>query len=205
MKYETLEEREKYLFSYLTGVIFGDGCIHPNPKIHRIDIYNSNKEYVGVLLSILNKILPNNAIYIYCRCRKTPSYCLSINNKKFKDTIKQFKNNYRYEIPTWISTKSEKAGFISGLFDTDGCVWKRTIPINLTTKYRTSLESIKEALRDDFEIDSYIHSYQGISRLNIKSYKNLAKFEKEIGFLHPLKKELLRKLLENFYVKEKRS
>lgn len=206
VEYKTLEEREEYLTAYLTGVIFGDGCISKHSNTYRIDIYNSNKDYLSLLLSIITEVMPFNHIYI--NSRKTTvntkyNYCLSINNKNFHKIICPFKSNYRYSIPNWITTKNEKAGFISGLFDTDGCVWKKTIPINLTTKYKTSLEPIKEVLKKDFEIESYIHSYKGLSRLNIKSYKNIVKFEKEIGFLHPLKNELLRNLLEKFYIKEK--
>lgn len=222
-KHESIIDRldnnnKEFEMGYLTGAIFGDGCLGHHG--YRSNVYNSDVDYIGILCTIINDLFPKNSIHILnhnngnsCFVSKKNCFSISINSKDFFMLLKPYKpKKYQYLPPEWLKTKNQKAGFIAGLFDTDGCVGKTNVGLNLTTKFKKNLIPIKKMLYHSFNISSYIRRIKSryksknrfLYRLFIFGYLNIKKFKNKIGFLHPYKERLLLMLLKNRYVKEKR-
>lgn len=206
-KGKDIDETKRFELGYITGVAFGDGCIQK--KLYRIDIYTVDTDFVGVLLSILHTLCPQNSICIYNRNSlksKKNAFVITITSKKLCKLIAPYKINYKYKPPDWITNNEEKAGLISGLFDTDGCVYE-SLPMTLTSKYIESLYPIGLMLKE-FNINCYIkriyNDNRQLARLYISGYENKKTFKEKINFLRPIKSEILEKTLDERYQTEKR-
>jgi hypothetical protein len=195
---------ENYAIGYLAGAIYGDGWVNTRLyklKTYKINFYTADKEYLAVFLTFLHIFLNN-----YQLCHRKNCYEVTIHSKKLWTLLSSYKYKARYSLPNWIDTIDKKAGFISGLFDTDGSI-HGTIPMNLTTKYIENLYPIQLLLKE-FGITSYLRRiYIGkkqLARLFIKGYKNKKIFKDIINFHHPKKIEMLEKVLKEKYVYQQR-
>jgi hypothetical protein len=72
--------------------------------------------------------------------------------------------------------------------------------ISLDSINHKGIKTIKKNLYDYFKINSIIRKRKNreVFRLHIFGKENLIKFQKQIGFLHPLKKEKLRKVIDSY-------
>jgi hypothetical protein len=192
----------RYALGYIAGAIYGDGWVNTRllkNKAYRIDFYNKDEEYLGVFLTFLHIFFDFQISY------RRNCYTITINSKRLWNLLSPYKYKSRYKIPNWLTTEEEKAGFISGLFDTDGCVYKKNIPLCLTSKYIENLYQIQSIL-NDFGIASHIKPIykDSLARLYIKGYENKKIFSEKINFHHPQKIKTMKKILEDTYTFRKR-
>ena len=103
----------------------------------------------------------------------------------------------------------DKASFLRGCFSANGCVVKRT-RVSYKTTCKSFAEKLKDTLKLDFNIDSYITTNKehdvkfknGIYTckesydINIFRYSSIQKFSVTIGFIQQYKQDLLQKLLD---------
>ena len=93
--------------------------------------------------------------------------------------------------------KENIAEMLSCLFEGDGhaSVKKNTLRIGYTTSSRRLAEQIQDLLLR-FDIRSNLTEHKGIFKVGITEYKNIERFEKEIGFVTPKKNYVISRYLK---------
>jgi len=185
------------IHSYLSA----DGCVIKNPstqklKYYRIDFRNTNdtllKDFQEKFYNYFY-IKPN--LYLNTRC--------SIGSKEiYWKLINQFGSFYSKEWKMPMLNGKLTKIWLRAFFDCEGWVFCKSHQnrhIGIDSVNEKGLDQIKEAL-ENLGIKSIKKTIKNgrIYRLFIYGKENLIKFQKEIGFLHPSKKELLEKTILDF-------
>ena len=161
------------------GIMSGDGCISPT----QIMITLGNKEfdyvnYVSRLVTKLFCIVPK--IYI----RKGGYYVVSFGSTKVIEWLQlnnmvfnKVKNQVK--APDWISKKNFlMEGFLKGLFDTDGSVYKLRFGVQLAFTNRSL--SLLEDIRNSLDLLNYHPSKISRFQVYITRKRCILKFFKHI-------------------------
>jgi len=103
----------------------------------------------------------------------------------------------RFVIPKLKNKKYIKR-YLRAIFDDEGSVVedrKRYRYISIRLRNKAALEQIRKFL-SKLGINTHIYKYK--DELRISRFENIILFAKKVGFTHPLQKEKLRKLLNNY-------
>ncbi|MBU1135093.1 MAG: hypothetical protein KKG13_01075 [Nanoarchaeota archaeon] len=194
--------------SYLIGALHGDGSLHKNKKY--IAVTGESERYLEDVLNPLFK----NIFEVKCGLSKFKGkkyyYRITVGSKVIQSFLSIFcpigKKKGKLKIPKIIrNKKSFLLSYLSGLFDTDGCLTHAEK--GRKQLYFTFLQSDKKFVLDVYKslINLKLrinHPYRFMSpkkpgelsrdliewRLYIGSKKDLSNFLKKINFLHPDKK-----------------
>jgi len=189
----------------LLGFIQGDGNLtRLNSKTHKgleINVGLKDKEIIFLADKLgLKYTRPQEGRTIYVQGWNT--YLLSLDFDASTLPNREFPSSYNN------FTKKEKASFLNGCFTANGCINNKG---RITYKATSNIfiSKLKETLKRDFGIDSYITTnkpkmtkFKNGTYLCKESYDlNIAKFEhklqffNEIGFYHKYKTNILKKHL----------
>ena len=186
--------------SIIHGYLCADGYVctnlpHQKHKYYSIGLRNTNytllKDFQDRFYEIF-KIKPKLIVGQRCRLYSKEIYYKLMENGPYHSHNWKYpdisKENARY----WIRT----------FFDCEGWIIadkRKTRSVCLESINREQLPHIQEALKN-FDINSKLYSRKNrkTSILTIPDKKSIINFEKEIGFLHPKKKERLKVCIKSF-------
>src|SRR3989344_6768318 len=204
-------EKSKVLARIVTHVM-GDGSVTNKYFAY----FNKNadllKNYERDILSLFPEIHITRGI------SNSGTSIIQVQNKKIIVFLKSLLKDYRSHsliIPDFINKRELKKEFLQSIFDDEGCValriFKRTKEIkrNLTLSSNSLhlIKDIKYILEKEFKINSNkISKYTKVKGLkeytnyvlSITGKSNFERFQKEINFAHPLKKEKLDKMISSY-------
>ncbi len=148
-----------------------------------------------------------------------------VSRKYIVEIFKKYHPDYKSEnifVPVCIfdGKKGIKKAFLRSFYDDEGCVglrvyektkeWKRNI--SLASNSFQMLYDVKKLLLEFFSIGSnrIIENHKGSKKdnsylLSITGKENIKRFEKEIGFNHPAKKEKIRLMIQSYNATSKNS
>ncbi len=204
-------EKLKVLSRLVTHLI-GDGCVTNKYFAY----FNKNKEllnnYEKDLLTLFPEVHITRGIY------KSGTSLIQVQNKEIIYFLKSLLSDYRsktLEIPKFIDTKDLRKEFLQSIYDDEGCVGLRVYrktnelkrDITVSSNSLKLIGQIKEILIQDFDISSNkiatnikIVGPKKFTNyvLPINGKSNFEKFQKEIDFTHPIKKEKLRNMINSY-------
>ncbi|MBC8526969.1 MAG: vitamin B12-dependent ribonucleotide reductase [Candidatus Cloacimonetes bacterium] len=182
--------------AYLFGAFIGDGSFHKgDPGRIRITIGSENKNIVNKLSSIIKNMF-NIEPKIRLEANKN-SYDISIQSVQIKKWFEflgvQKISSRNVIIPEIIFNSDTKkmAGFLQGLFDTDGCINKRGY-ISLTSSSEQMINGLQVLLLY-FAIPTIKRELKNTKswQISVTTKIGMANFIKKIGFNINSKKERL--------------
>ena len=152
---------------YLCGLVKGDGCFEDC----RVEIYDSNKEFLNSVAAITMKYYGNIVTSITIEYRsKYKVYRVRFYGRNFSALIR--KN----------ITKTRSLNYIRGVFDAEGSIWRNpNLVAEITNKDYKLLHAIRNIL-NKYRINSKIHPDRNTYKLRITS---LRKFIEIFGLRHP--------------------
>lgn len=197
---------------YLVGVSLGDGTNIASGERWDITDGHTNKKYLIFSYQHLHnaKLLLEKKFGIKIELRKMPGnkYSLRCSNKAFCRYLNFFldvpfgkKEDAILSIPSIIQlvVDNEKEEFERyfwiGLFDSDGSIIKNSVNVQISTTSKPLMYSLYDFLIDH-KLNPSIKEYNGIKRINplynvFIPTSDFKKFALTLGFLHPLKNNLL--------------
>jgi len=198
-------QEEEEVLGFLLGYILGDGCYRPWGGFSV-----AGDEYLYDYLKKWSKVFNCNVIK-----RKIDgcyNYRIIKNNKlpkgSYRNPIRKLLRMLNIdfsikEIPEFIfyARKEVIKNLLTGLFDSDGTVVKRAV--EFSTQYYIWARQVQFLLQKFGIFSRIIKSYnkrykKDYYKVQITSRPFIELFEKEIGFLHPKKKEKLRGLITSY-------
>jgi len=194
--------------AYVVGHLYGDGGIGLGKSDrYRVHYTNKNKYLLGLFIRKIKKAFPIEDVW-----KSKPNIVSKaitivipsvIGYILFKMGVIAF--GERKEIPLFIkkSNKKIKGAFLRALFDDDGTLSLPAKEISLISSgnfifdIQNLLKSI--GIRSKIVKINYSQGAQ-IFKLYINSRLMFIKFKKFVGFLHPIKKRKLKKLINSYQV-----
>ena len=186
--------------STIHGYLCADGYVctnlpHQKHKYYSIGLRNQNytllKDFQDNFYKVF-KVRPKLIKEQRCRLYSKGIYYILMENGPYHS------NNWRYPY----LSKENSRYWLRALFDCEGWIIadkRKTRSICLESINRKQLPAIQKALRN-FKINSKIYPRKNrkTATLTIPDKRSIINFEKEISFLHPKKKEKLRRCIESF-------
>src|SRR3989338_4971605 len=201
----------KYLtpeLAYIIGVILGDGHLHNNKGNKRgnwlIGVYFDNMSHLKIYSDFVKGIFNINPKTSKIKDKRNySSYFCSKAIHWYLRTFFELPNgnkSARIEIPKLIlnSNKEICGSFLSGLFDSDGTIAKsgKRKYLKFASASKKIIDQVYSQLKD-FGITCYKHhwlkneKYKMLFDVSVYDPQSILKFNKEISFKHPLKKQKL--------------
>lgn len=183
-------------WSYLLGVIQGDGCI--NKRSISITVGAKEKEYLEYLSELIQDVGYNPKVNSYRGC-----YRIDINSTDLTKKICCYKTQSIWSIPNNLDLGS----YVAGVFDTDGCVSMPTKSggkfIIITLKRSGNLKIIKNIFdawgMENVKVNERMSKFGGkpypIEEIKISSAHNIKIFNNNVHLKHEKKKERLAKMI----------
>jgi len=189
----------------LVGFIMGDGNLFHRYRKgvgseYRIRVSSSKMETPNYFENLVHQVFPNLRVSRkekkevknppHGKPRECIKYSAEIYTKKLFKKIDDFKRNYRWRIPDFLDTRDSKAGFIGGIFDSDGWM-EEDGRIAVSSGIKDNLIHLAELL-SLFNINGSLReTYRGQYEIRFKDWKNKVLFFREINFEYPKKKKAL--------------
>ncbi len=187
---------------YFCGLIIGDGWIYrQKSRNYIIAIESTKRDIINQFSKSAIKLgLNPSRIYIRQKTRKFPNgeartdtmYKALVSSKILYDALRYYKqNDFRWEVPKFLTTEESLFGFIGGFFDAEGSATQENIIIG--SKWDKNLINFKELLKKLGFIYGRISVKDGI--LLISGLGNIRLFAEKAELR--LKKEKVLSLLQN--------
>ena len=200
------------VLSRLVTHLMGDGCVTNKYFAY----FNKNEDLLKNYEKDLLKLF--SEVHIIRGISNSGTSLIQVQNKEIIYFLKSLLKDYRsktLEIPKFINTKYLRKELLQSIYDDEGCVGLRVYrktnelkrDITLSSNSLKFIEQIKEILIQDFNISSNkiaknvkIVGSQIFTNyiLPINGKSNFEKFQKEIDFAHPTKKEKLEKMIKSY-------
>lgn len=197
--------------AYLLGAL-RDGCFIKNEKYHtyRIRIYQKNKKWIEDLSEIIQQLFKKKPTIILDK--RDNVWSLMVNSREIYEkliVISDFTGNQKtWNVPRVIlnSSLEIQKEFIKGFFDSEGGlphmengnIEPKNIRVHFTQSNKKCLEEVKEivnklGLRTGKVCGPYYKKgfKEPVYRLKIHGKKEVSKFSKIVGSLHPEKQKRL--------------
>jgi len=190
-------------FASLHAYLCADGYVIRNlpnrSTYYRIGLKNTNKV---LLIDFQNKF--KKIFKIKPRLSKDKDLCIVNSKEIYYKIINKF-GSFRSREWNILENMNKKCAskWLRSFFDCEAWVWARkgkNRAIGLESVNYNGLIQISDLLNHHFKIKSSVKKRKNrdIYVLCIYGKDQLIKFEKEIGFLHPFKKERLREAIESY-------
>ncbi|MEK6792555.1 MAG: LAGLIDADG family homing endonuclease [Nanoarchaeota archaeon] len=208
-----LNDSEKLkVLSRLVTHLMGDGCVTNKYFAY----FNKNEDLLKNYEKDLLKLF--SEVHIIRGISNSGTSLIQVQNKEIIYFLKSLLKDYRsktLEIPKFINTKDLRKELLQSIYDDEGCVGLRVYrktnelkrDITLSSNSLKFIEQIKEILIQDFNISSnkIAKNVKIVGSkiftnyiLPINGKSNFEKFQKEIDFAHPTKKEKLEKMIKSY-------
>ena len=208
-----LNDSEKLkVLSRLVTHLMGDGCVTNKYFAY----FNKNEDLLKNYEKDLFKLF--SEVHIIRGISNSGTSLIQVQNKEIIYFLKSLLKDYRsktLEIPKFINTKDLRKELLQSIYDDEGCVGLRVYrktnelkrDITLSSNSLKFIEQIKEILIQDFNISSnkIAKNVKIVGSkiftnyiLPINGKSNFEKFQKEIDFAHPTKKEKLEKMIKSY-------
>lgn len=183
----------KSLWSYLLGVIHGDG--HLSNRSIQISVGYKDQEYADILIDIFKSLG-----YLPKVVRARSALRIDINNKALTDVFRQYKNDGKWRLPIELDFEY----YISGVFDTDGCVANPSNKfISIILKRSGNLYIIKDILTKkgirDINVKERITRFNGkpyeIEDIKITGMDRILEMNNILHLRHPKKVQRLKEMV----------
>lgn len=202
---------------YFCGLVIGDGSIFKaSSGNYIIQLVTTRKEFRDHFVESALKVskLLKSYLYEHEGTRRFPNgsvrtdvmYYARIDSKVIHDALRPFKqSDYHWQVPSFLSTKEAKRGFLQGIFDAEATVFMHKNKagcgnVTIASKHKSNLLQIKQLL-GGFGVESYFDG-EGLglstTRLKISNRRNLSAFARTIGFKLKGKQEKLLKFLSSY-------
>lgn len=193
--------------SYILGVLCGDGYINCIRNDYQISLQSIDKEFVDEFSKCIYKtykINPKESFIKVKNPRWNDKYSSRICSKKmFKDLQRYNKSfkTFEWKVPRQIlnGSKSIKAKFLQGFFDSEGCVSYKGKKIVGASSNSDGVDGIVILLKN-LGIKSKVYDYKNrkLKGIFIQDRRSIELFKNLIGFVIINKKENLKKLVNDY-------
>jgi len=173
------------LWSYLLGVIHGDG--HVAPRSICVCVGYKDADYADVIFSMFKRLKLNPHVY-----RKRSALSIEVHSKILADEFRKWKHNGLWTIPSTISIRD----YIAGVFDTDGCVSKPKLKhVSICLKRSGNLNKVLCLLEmmnlKGLKVSNSVSTYNGkpylVEGIKIGSMERIILFESQVVLRNPRK------------------
>jgi len=188
-----IDIKPTFAVGYLIGLILGDGsCYASKVRDYRISFKTTRKEFADIIVNAFSESFPTLKTHRYSQVstRRFPNgqvktdlmYGVDVNSKRLYEYLHPYKlADYRWIVPPIVYQTMEcTCGFLSGLYDAEGCVapskkQRQTDYIDLSSKHAENLQPI-QTLLENLEIKSRIYfSRTSDFRLRVNTVESLIK------------------------------
>ena len=190
-------ENSKLVLAEIIGIMLGDGCFSEGSRCYQISVsfHKKEKKYLRYVLNLFKQFFPEEKFHKY---ELKDQMIIRTYSKKVADVF--LKNGLKTGnktkrdilIPTWIaSNKSSVIAFLRGLFDTDGCIYRKYgkyLQIQMKLANKTLVKDIQKTLdvlgfNPTKVIPDFCKMYKVPSwKFYLSRQSEIHKFIKEIGF-----------------------
>jgi intein/homing endonuclease len=181
--------------AYLLGVTHGDGNV--STRAIRISIGYKEVVFAKTIMSLWKSLGFNPHLY-----ERRTAFSLEVCNTLLANEMRKLKTNGKWRLPENIN----KAEWLAGIFDTDGCVSlaSRKCSITIGLKRSGNLLLVKKALSElgiaNVNIRNGIKKFNGedypYEVLGLTSFAKLKHFSATVPLKHPRKKERLKETID---------
>mgnify|MGYP001571675984 CR=1 FL=1 len=197
-------------FSYIIGVLCGDGCVSYNPQLRRYQIIlaATDKEFVDKFRDILKSYFKINLTNEFIKTKNKnwrDQYRARLCSREACEFIIKIGNfgKDRWRIPEVVKNSNNKikSAFIMGFFDSEGEIDKNIGRVGATSMNLMGLKEVKELL-SSLDINSTIIKRKDLKPntsqkyvLRIHDKNSIKRFYELIGFTIKRKQKILKEFL----------